>query len=263
MRSVLLVAIAACSAAPTPASAVHEVMPTSTAPQPPPTTGEELIQRVVAAYAAIESYQDAGEVVSNWADKDRPDELRFKLRFREPDRIRFVWLDHHPYTPRGREKSWRRNAVWSTGGRAHVFMEDVSNDSEPDVASALRATMGVSQGVSGNVPGLLVDGMKRDGDRGIAGLLLLPSDVFENVPCFRVKGHRDGDTYELWIGQSDYLIRKIVETPRPGFLDDKLLWTAEIHRDIVVNRVIDDAAFEYEPPPSCVGDPFCPPVTLD
>jgi hypothetical protein len=262
VRWYFLVAVAACSAPPKPApapSAAPSQADHLAARLPPPKTGRELIDRVVETYAAITSYQDTGDVISNWVNKPRPDELHFKLFFREPDRVLLEWMDHHPYSPSTLERDWRRNAVWSTGDGAHVNLMGLIEHSEPDAATALLGAAGVSQGVSIVVPGLLVDGMRTPPPTPLDGLVLLPPGIFEDVPCYRVKGHRDEDTFEIWVGQSDFLIRKFVMTPPPGFLDDKLLWTEETHRSIQVDQPIADAVFDdYVPPPNCTGDPFCP-----
>jgi hypothetical protein len=224
---------------------------------PPPKTAEELRERTRAAYAAITTYQDTGVVRSNWVNKPSPDELHFKMFYREPDRILLEWIRHHPYPPLRHIKS--RNAVWSTGTGAHLYMEDITNDSMADIPTALRAAAGISERVSMNVPALLVDGMRPAPPTPVEGLLLLPPGTFEGVPCYRIRGQRGGDTFEIWVGQTDYLIRKIIETPPPGFLDDKLLWIEEVHRDIEVDRAIADAVFDYQAAPICTADPWdCP-----
>jgi hypothetical protein len=256
------VAVAACSAPPAPPAprtAALPANPSATPTPPPPASGDELRAHVRAAYDALSSYQDTGDVYTNWADKPLPDELHFKLFYREPDRILLEWMDHHPYTPPGQPRAWRRNAVWSTGSGVRVVLQDAVDDSVADIATALWEAAGVSQRVSTNVPAQLVDGMRKPPARSLDGLLLLPPAVFEGVPCYRMKGHLDDTTFEIWVGQRDFLIRKIVETPPPGFLDDKLLWIEETHRDIRVNDVIADDIFEhFEAPRNCVGDPWCP-----
>ena len=62
--------------------------------------------------------------------------------------------------------------------------------------------------------------------------VLVEEEAFENVNCYRIQGAGRGERrYELWIGKSDYLVRKIITT-YSNFSSE------EIHRGIEVNQPV-------------------------
>ena len=69
---------------------------------------------------------------------------------------------------------------------------------------------------------------------------IVGEEVFENVPCSRVRGYWEGDTYEVWLGKEDHLVHKIVAI----YSDHEL---EEIHRAIALDQPIPKETFRFAP----------------
>jgi hypothetical protein len=64
------------------------------------------------------------------------------------------------------------------------------------------------------------------------------------VDCYHLEGDgKGGRHFDLWLGKSDYLIRK-VQTTYPDFS------TEEIHRGIAINQPISPEMLRFTPPMS-------------
>jgi hypothetical protein len=117
--------------------------------------------------------------------------------------------------------------------------------------------MSVSNGASYHVPRQLV-GPFWENYFSLAGLSepqLVGESEIEGTLCFSIKGlHPSGSPYEVWIGKSDFLVRKIKTVSplsfptrterRPG----ESAALEEIHRDIRINSSISEEVFRVKPP---------------
>jgi len=75
---------------------------------------------------------------------------------------------------------------------------------------------------------------------------LVGEEVFEGVLCYHIKGaHPNGEIYELWIGKSDLLLRKVRQVTKDS---NNIRTEEEIRRNIHVNEPIANALFDYKPP---------------
>jgi len=65
-------------------------------------------------------------------------------------------------------------------------------------------------------------------------------ELVDGVDCYRIKGDWDGDPYEIWLGKTDSLVRKIAANYKGYGLE-------ELHRSIVVNEAIPTEVFQFAP----------------
>ncbi len=144
-----------------------------------------------------------------------------------------------------------RRVVWSNGRRSFSYREHSRRvEKERNLLYAVARATGVSHGAVVRISGLiLADAISVRSVADIDAESLLEPGTFEGTPCVRIQG-RDGDeTVELWIGRDDFLMRRLIRTPPPGYLEGQLQYTEEIRRNIRVNEPIDDAVFDFAPPP--------------
>ena len=171
---------------------------------------ETIIKKVEAAYAALESYEAHGEVVSNsiMGDTSHRTVRSFSLRLMKPGLFRFTWNDRAEANAVG----VNGGAAWVDKGEAFFYMRATNNISE--MASgrmALAAATGVSFGAANTIPSLFLNDF--GGGTIFTGgeqLKLTGEEQLGKEICYVLTGPSIM-TKELtvWVGKGDFLIRKI------------------------------------------------------
>jgi len=183
---------------------------------------------VARAYANVTAYQDSGVVLIHDPQKEQPDEIIFQMLYVRPDRLRFDWVRHHPYPPLRHIKTL--SSIWPDSEGSHLTQ---LGDSKPKTVSlnlAVAGATGVSRGSSHHIPRLLTPTITGFSLMDLADVTLLGEEVFEGVRCHRLEGkHPRGGVYQLYIGQDDHFIRRIVRESAGTSS------TEEIHRNIRIN----------------------------
>jgi outer membrane lipoprotein-sorting protein len=242
LAAALLVALAACGS-PGPKRTAEPAVPLRLrwATVPGPTVDpDELMQRVLAAYRGLESYQDVG-VQLRYSGGAGAQVIRFRTYYRQPGDLRFEWVAHHPYRKLRRVK--RRKVVWSNSQGAYTYWDTwAAVRPEDDLHSAIAAAAGVSMGTIANIPALLAD---RSRLADVTDLSLLDPAEFEGTACLRLRATHLGKQLEIWVGRDDYLIRRVLTLDPAG---GELPQVEEIHRHIQTDGSIDDAVFHFTPP---------------
>ena len=73
----------------------------------------------------------------------------------------------------------------------------------------ITGATGVSGGAAHTVPSMLLKDLQMVAFSVLTNVKLLREELFEDVHCYVVVGkHPGGVDYTLWIGKSDYLLRK-------------------------------------------------------
>jgi outer membrane lipoprotein-sorting protein len=203
-------------------------------------TAEAVLQEMLLRYAAIESYQDRGVVLTTWPDKPQADEIIFTTFFRRPNRFRFEWTSHHPYPPLRHLKT--HNLIWCDGTNV-FFYRDQNGGVEPEASliMAIAGATGISKGSALTVSNMLLPEIDAV---SLADLqdLHLREDIFEETSCYCIRG-RDlrSDYHELRIGVADYMLRSLSTTHENGATSD------EIRREIQVDARIEEHIFQFQP----------------
>jgi outer membrane lipoprotein-sorting protein len=216
-----------------------------------PETASTVLQEMAKAYLAVTSYQDEGVSLAHDPSKPSPDEVGFKIFFARPNLMRFEWTSHHPYPPLRHLVTYA--ATWSDGKNAFTYTERPdarSNDRDGELkqndslAMGIAGATGVSRGTAHQVPVLLLPELGGFALTQIKSPTLVGVEPFDGTLCFRLRGEhpRTAGTYELWIGQKDHLIRRIISVTRPGANEQE-----EIHHHIRVNHDIPRDVFEMKP----------------
>jgi hypothetical protein len=210
--------------------------------QTPSPSAESLLKRMARAYGSARSYTDSGEVCDYHNGVRDSASIRFRIHFARPDRLRFEMMQNigSPYQPE------RYTVIWSDGNWTYSWSPPY-----PGVATSHDVTAVIAQftGVSGravhNIPSLLQANFGgQEYLNRISSPEVLGEDVFEKTACYRIQGKGRGERLlEIWIGKSDYLIRK-VQTTYSTFSSE------EIHRGITINQPVSPLMLSFTPPMS-------------
>ena len=207
-----------------------------------PRSADVVLKQMEAAYAQLASYTDNTVVLYRNPDGSERSRVNFKIWFARPGRFR---IDAE--STRADGGPMRREVMWADGDKARTWASDkpVVNLEKIQIAgSRMFGTYAY------HVPTLLeasYGGKKRIHELGSptsAG-----AELLEGVECDRIRGDFHGDPYELWIGKTDPLVRKIVASYRGSQME-------EIHREVLVNQPIAPLLFKFEPE----NEPVPPPV---
>ena len=163
-----------------------------------------LSRKAVEAYGGLASYTDSG-AYEHIHDGKVLSSAVFETNYVAPDRFLLDYTESLG--------GWHRTRhVLSKRGNSVQAM--ASYDEAPktgtDFARAIAGLCGVTSGVSGNIPELLL----REGNGALADLvecrLIEEAETDDGVACARLRGKDFGSReITIWIGKEDYLIRKI------------------------------------------------------
>jgi hypothetical protein len=169
-----------------------------------PVVGRQLLDRVLARYAALRSYAAEGETAHRITTSS-PETLSttFSLTLARPDRYRVVW-----WAGRHADGAAAEGAVWNAGdgqyqyGRLHgAYVR------HRDTSSAFAVAAGVSRGLTRGMPALF---FRSSGDwfTEIRDPVFEGKEAVDGTQCDVVSGwSRASAKHTLWI-DSDLLIRR-------------------------------------------------------
>ena len=192
-----------------------------------------LLREIEQTYAAAKSYADTSTATYRNRDGTERLAVAFRIWFARPTDFRVDAESRRPGT-----KEPRREVLWSNGAITRTWATDKA---VVGLAKVQIAKSGMFGTYAYHIPTLL-EASYGSGRRlhELTEPQIAGEDVFENVPCYRVRGKWEGDTYEVWLGKEDHLVHKIVAT----YADHEL---EEIHREIVLDQVIPKETFRFAP----------------
>ena len=198
-----------------------------------------LLREMEQTYAAAKSYADTSTATYRNRDGTEHLAVTFRIWFARPTDFRVDAESKRPGT-----KEPRREVLWSTGAITRTWATDKAVASLPKVKIAKTGMFGT---YAYHVPTLL-EASFGSGRRlhDLSEPQIVGEDVFENVPCHRVRGQWEGDTYEVWLGKDDLLVHKIVAT----YTDHEL---EETHRKIALDQPIPKETFRFAPELELIG----------
>jgi hypothetical protein len=190
-----------------------EAEPTELAIKPTVLTGEEILRRSAEVYAQASSYQDTGEVRTRFFPHNRePHETisPFTTAFVRPARFRFEF--HHRFNEE--QPDWHRYVVWKAEGEVQAWWSLRPTEKPPEnLSQGLAKAAGVSGGSAYRIPGQLMPEVL-SGRPFLARLrrvTLVDTESVDATKTYKVQGTADTLEQTLWIGQEDFLVRKIYE----------------------------------------------------
>ena len=199
----------------------------------PSPTPAALLQKMRGTYATLQSYRDETSVRFRNPDGAAGAQAECKIWFQRP---RFFRIDGEsrraPDAPAKREVIWSNEKMarsWSTTNPVTLL------DKIQLAGSKMFGTYAY------HIPTLLEPGF--GGPRRLDQLetpQLTGAETLEGVDCHRIRGTWQGDPYEIWLGQNDFLVHKIVA-------DYKGYVMEEIHRQIATDENIPKEIFQFAP----------------
>lgn len=179
----------------------------------------EILQKAHAAYDALTSYRDQGQVTAALGGQILTNV--FNIRLQRPNHYRVEWQQATAFATNG-------GAIWSAGDGDYLVLDLGSKVGEPkrqpDLQTALAAATGVSSQASATIPGTFFQ--QNWGDElklrasGKAPLTQLPDEAVLGVACYVVqsvsgpvklpanRGKTGKLTTTFWIGKQDNLIHQ-------------------------------------------------------
>lgn len=178
--------------------------------QTPAPSAEEIVEKMLSAYASCKSYTDAGRVQTIFITKlGRRTEIKpFSTAFIRPAAFRFEFQNR-----RG-EEEWNRYIVWRQGASVKSWWALKPEVREFDELSlAIGSATGVSGGSAFRIPALLMpDSIRGASIKSLIGLKLLGEEEFEAILTYKIEGQDGrGNTETLWIDKQRFLILKVFE----------------------------------------------------
>lgn len=201
-----------------------------------------ILNNMFRVYSGFASYQDEGILITT---NDEPtggtiEKMPFKTFFKRPNLFRFEWTDY------GITKLGRTKLIWFNGKEAFTYWEPDSYEKEKSLSLAVAGATGVSSRVVNTVSDLLMpDELGGSSLKRIVKVSLLGEEVFEGVRCYRIKATEGEDPLELWVGKTDFLVRKLKRETKYA---DRVSVSEEIRRKIQVGHAISQVVFDYKPP---------------
>lgn len=208
-------------------------------------SAESLLKEMAAVYAAAQSYSDSS--VAHYRNLDGSERLTvdFKIWFLRPSSFR---VDAE--SKRSEGAAPRREVLWADAAAVRTWATGKAVTTRPKVQLAGSGMFGT---YAYHIPTLLQPSY--GGHRRLHELstpTLAGEEVFEGVDCHRIKGLWQSGTYEVWLGKTDHLVRKVVATHTDHQVE-------EIHREIAINQPIPPEVFRFAPENEAVSPPATSP----
>lgn len=228
----------------------------------------EIAERSGKAYAACQTYRDAGTVTAvltgpdgkSEGQDDKPRQLT--TAYRRGGAFRFEYRDPNPRGGRSAARGWM-TIVWAKGEEVKVWPEDplpaVKPEDAKSVHFALAVRAGVTEGVSMAIPLVLLPTRERGTEPGFVRRLKagrrLGDERVGKADCFRVQdsydavNFEDGSTFRVtetyWIDRKSYLVRRLrVEMA----FNDRSKGVTTVEYDPAVGVKLGPAELEFRPP---------------
>jgi hypothetical protein len=187
-------------------------------------TPQEIVGKSQAAYAALSSYSDDGQIVQQIGSQAIT--TTFNIRLQRPKQYRVEWSQMTQYFTNG-------GIVWSSGNGDFLMVSHGQYNAKPqpyrDMQTALSAAAGISGQASATIPSIFFNQnwgnalkinpakstLRRLKDEGIGGVdcyvlstLIEPAQLPNRGTLPDNAGKIGKTTTSLWIGKQDYLIHQ-------------------------------------------------------
>ena len=194
---------------------------------------DTILQQTERTYSAVRSYIDATHVQFRNPDGSEGTRVECKVWFSRP---RFIRIDAS--TRRTPDAKPVREVMWFDGEMARMWSTESPVVARTNIQLAGSKMFGT---YAYHVPTLLeasYGGPRRLHQLGTP--TLAGEENVEGADCYRITGDWLGDPYEVWIGKSDHLVRKIVANYK-GYVME------EVHREIRHDQPMDMSVFRFAP----------------
>jgi outer membrane lipoprotein-sorting protein len=190
-------------------------------------TDVQIVELAKRAYARCDSYRDSGVVITTFVSEESQwtAEKPFTTAFVRPDGFRLEFKDKSLGDPPP------ISIIWAAGDDVRTWSDlEPGVETPANLARALAAATGTSQGVSYRVPSMLLAGDAPTGKPPLdLNYAMRVGDEDEaGHGCFRIRGQSirtprtlgEGEqavvlqenTVTIWIDKQSYLVRRVEET---------------------------------------------------
>ncbi len=194
---------------------------------------EAVLRKMAEKYASLNSYSDTTTVHYRNPDGTDGASAQGNIWFQRPSLLRIdATSQPAPSAP------VKREVIWSNGKSARSWT------SESAVALLNKIQLAGSKmfgTYAYHIPTLLepaFGGAKRLSD--LDSPSLAANETIDGVECLHVRGNWLGDSYEVWLGKDDYIVRKIAAIYSGYGME-------ESHHDIALDQPIPLRTFQFEP----------------
>lgn len=173
-----------------------------------PSTADEIINRMNCEYRSIGQYQDKGNVVVDI--KGHKFTIVFETHFVRPSRFHFAFTSRHPYPPLNHVKT--THSIWAKDKR--VRTDSNRRYHRNNIQSAIAGFTGTSRGVASLIPALLMPIHSRPNPWTSSDTPARKHGIerIDGIPCHRVTLVTKLGPTDLWIGRTDFLLRKLTSS---------------------------------------------------
>ncbi len=205
----------------------------------------EILNRMAARYAALETYVDTGIVHSMMRSETGLYEmvLHSAISFERSRGFRFHYKAHHPRSP-----DWHHGVVvWTNGTTKQWWMVNPTMEEPITLSRALAGFTGVSRGAAWLVPRLLLPAESASlSPSALAELRTLGVVQLEGRACIHVVGTQPSTEARLafWVDRETLLIRRWYMSPLTGAQLSGTVTDIEPRTDVP----IDPKLFDTESP---------------
>lgn len=189
----------------------------------PKLTRGDILRKSQAAYAAMTSYSDEGNVVATMMGTRATHHFTIKLS--RPDRYRIEWEQTVEANASPALKT--KGSVWGDG-QEHFLENGAKTRTETNMESALSSATGISGGAAASIPGAffntrwnhIIDPTSRIQEQQ-------PDETLSGIDCYVFSTELKGRKITVWIGTSDFLIRQIQTVTSAQAMRDALAAAAK------------------------------------
>lgn len=210
---------------------------------------QQIIERMQQVYRTARTYQDQGEVISEFTSKEGKQGFTNKLAFttaydRKADQFRFFYE-----TIKGRLSYTYVYLIWSANGETkHYWSSDKKPKGDFSLESALATAAGISGTSSRKITSYLFDHSNMTGLllQRLDNVQLAGTEKIEEANCFVLKATDSSQKIPttFWVDSKSFMIRKIEEHMQ---IPNNSVKTTISFRPIVNQPIAaKDLAFDYE-----------------
>ncbi|MGZ5563623.1 MAG: DUF2092 domain-containing protein [Chthoniobacterales bacterium] len=194
---------------------------------------EAVLRQMAAKYAALKSYSDTTTVHFRNPDGAAGASAECKIWFERP-----VWFRIDGQSRRAPDAPSKREVLWCDGKTARSWSTASAVTTLNRIQLAGSKMFGT---YAYHIPTLLQEAYA--GPRRLNQLetpTLANNETVDGVECLHVRGTWSGDSYEVWLGKGDFIVRKITAIYSGYGME-------ELHHEIVIDQSIPMKIFQFEP----------------
>jgi len=171
---------------------------------------KQILDKVAAQYAAMQTYQAEGTVVADMENNGAKARLEttFSMKLKKPDLYLITWVQKVV----GMSGAEQPGAVWNAGNQPYLYMGVMKAYSKlKGDDMALATATGISAGAAHTVPSLFFSALapKRSTPLGLQDPKIEKNETLDGEECYVISGSSAGSKrITLWVSAKSYFIKQ-------------------------------------------------------